>query len=1247
VSGRTLEYPEDLPVSARREEIAAAIREHQVVVVCGETGSGKTTQLPKICLQLGRGVEGRIGHTQPRRLAARSVAERIATEIGTELGGAVGWQVRFNQETSDATAVKLMTDGILLAETEHDPDLLAYDTIIIDEAHERSLNIDFLLGYLRRLLPRRPDLKVVVTSATIDAERFSRHFDDCPVVEVSGRLHPVEIRWRPIETEGGDADEHSLRHGIESALEELLALEDPGDILVFLPGEREIREAIEHVGGLHGDRLELLPLYARLSSEEQRRIFRSGERRRIVFATNVAETSVTVPGIRGVIDCGLARISRYSARSRVQRLPVEQVSRASATQRAGRCGRVGPGVCIRLYDETTFEESEPFTQPEILRSNLASVILRMLSLRLGAIDSFPFLERPSGRLIEEGWSTLYELGAVDRNRELTEVGRQLARLPIDPRIGRMLVTSVEERCLPEMLVIAGILSTQDPRLRPFGNEQAADFAHTPWRDPKSDFVGFLMMWHDVREQLAEHGSSATRRWCRERWLSWIRVREWIDTWRQLRELCSEVLGINTPAEVRRRPREGGWGALHRSVLSGLVSNLGRLDEDLAYETSGGGTYAVHPSSGLLNRKAPWLVAAEVVETTRRYGRICAKMRGDWVERVAPHLIRSEYEEPHYLPDSGQVAAWERVHYGSLVVIPRRRVPYGPIDRVVARDVFIHEALVQEQLRTRAPFLARNIELRRRIEAMEEKGRRRDLLVSMESRFAFYDRRVPTRIHNAPDFERWRARADRETPGLLEMTESDLMRSGRHDIDRDAFPDRLPHGSDGLRLLYHHEPGADLDGVAVEVPLAGLGQLDTAALDWLVPGLLVEKVEVLLRSLPKQVRTRFSPIRETAEGAVETLPFGRGDLLSSLSEHLTRLGGLAVARTDFDLDRVPLHLRMRVIVRDDAGEEVGAGRDAAELKRTLSEASATAFRSRLDEHASGLQCTGRRGFPDGELPVQVELPSRYGALMAHPALVDEGGTVGVRLLESRTRAIRMHALGVRRALVEPTGNALAGHLDWLLEGRELALAFAPLGDAATFRDQLDLLVVDAVFLADRPEPEGIRSQTALLARLEEGFPELSSRTERVVETLETALALRNGILSGLDRPMPEAWAGTVEDIRNETIRLLPRHFAHLGWLRVRETPRRLDALRRRLVRLGEKGPVRDERDRAELAPWVERLEQARAGCSERPAFKSYELAVDELRIHLAAPMLAAAGAGSRKRLLAAWERVEASEPEPQV
>ncbi|MEC8735305.1 MAG: ATP-dependent RNA helicase HrpA, partial [Planctomycetota bacterium] len=847
-----LAYPPELPVSAHAAALREAIREHQVLVVCGETGSGKTTQLPKLCLQAGRGLDGLIGHTQPRRVAAQSVAERIAEETGGKPGGLVGWQVRFQKTQDRGTRIKVMTDGILLAETQDDPDLDRYDTLIIDEAHERSLNIDFLLGYLRRLTRRRADLRVVITSATIDAQRFSEHFGNCPVFEVSGRAHPVEVAYRPPAELGFPDADVTSGPVLEAAIRELEPWPGLQDVLVFLPGEREIQDALEHLQGALGESWECLPLYARLPGPQQRRIFAPGERRRVILATNVAETSLTVPRITAVLDTGLARVSRFSARARIQRLPVEQVSRASARQRAGRCGRIAPGRCLRLYPESVFEESPAYTQPELLRSNLAGVVLRMLALGLGPVEEFPFLDPPSPRRVDEGWATLQERGAVDRTRALTDVGRRLARLPVDPRLGRMLVESIDERVLPEVLVIASALSTQDPRVRPPGLESAADLAHAVWFDQKSDFAGLLRIWFDHQERHRADGASAARRWCGERFLSPVRMREWFEVHRQLRETVREVFEVRVPDVRGPGMADGRWGAIHRSILAGLVSNLGRRTEERTYELVNGAEFRVHPGSGLARGDAPWVVVAEITETTRRYGRVAAKVRGDWVERVAPHLVRREYEDPHYLEDSGQVAAFERVHFGQLVVVPRRRVPFGPIDPVVARDVFIQEALVEEKLRGRAAFLARNIQLRRRIEALEERGRRHDLLAPSEQRFQFYDQRVPAEVHSAPSFERWRASVERRDPTCLVMTEADLMRDPGRGVDAEQFPDTLDPDGAGLRLDYRHAPGGQGDGVTVEVDLPALVQLDVARLHWLVPGLLAEKVEVLVRSLPKRV-----------------------------------------------------------------------------------------------------------------------------------------------------------------------------------------------------------------------------------------------------------------------------------------------------------------------------------------------------------------------------------------------------------
>ncbi|MAJ46567.1 MAG: ATP-dependent RNA helicase HrpA [Planctomycetes bacterium TMED75] len=1241
-SAMRLDYPEELPVSGHREELLEVIRTHQVVVVCGETGSGKTTQLPKICLEAGRGIDGLIGHTQPRRVAAQSVAERLAEETGTELGGLVGWQVRFQKKQCAATCVKVMTDGILLAETPDDPSLDRYDTLIIDEAHERSLNIDFLLGYLRRLLSRRPDLTLIITSATIDAERFSAHFDDCPVVEVSGRSHPVEVEYHPpaaLEL----ADEGPVSGAvIEAAIRQLETWDGLQDVLVFLPGEREIRDAITHLEGAIGSRWDCMPLYARLPGAQQRKIFQPGARRRVILATNVAETSLTVPRVTAVIDSGLARISRFSARARLQRLPVEQIAQASARQRAGRCGRIAPGRCIRLYEEAAFEEAPSFTQPEILRSNLASVILRMLGLGLGAIEKFPFLDRPSPRLVEEGWATLHELGAVDRDRVLTEIGQRLVQLPVDPRIGRMLVASIEERVLSQVLVIASALSIQDPRLRPPGHESEADLAQAAWRDEKSDFMGLLRLWIAHQEVHRSEGASAARRWCQSRWLSPARMREWFDVHRQLRETVQEVFEVRARTLKDSSLGEGGWGAMHRAILSGLVSSIGRRNDDRSYDTVRGGQFQIHPASGLVRSEAPWIVVAELLETTRRYGRMAAKIRGDWVERVAPHLVRAEYEEPHYLVESGQVAAYERIHFGQLVVVPRRRVPFGPIDPVVARDIFIQEALVEEKLRTRASFLSHNIGLRRRIEQLEEKGRRHDLLAPSEHRFAFYDRRLPAEIHSAPSFERWRSSVEQRTPSLLMMSDSDLLDSSGQGVDSALYPDTLdPEGAD-LRLDYRHRPGEDADGVSLEISLAALGQLDVDRIEWMVPGLLEEKVEVLIRSLPKRVRTRFTPIAETARAACEVIDFGVGDLFEMLAAHLSRIAGFTVLVSEFDRERIPEHLAMTVVVTDEVGQEVARGRDPRTLLRHLQPQVDAAFDQQVEGLAEGLWVPGADVLPEVPLPESILVPGVTGRLVGWVALVHELNGMYLQLLSEQGVARQCHHHALTRALVARCGSSMSGHLDWLLEGRGLDLLQAGLGRQGTVRDEIETLLVEAAFLRS-VDSWSLRSQSQLEQCLESGFGGISEHAEQVVDAVESILVRASALRIRLEGPHPSSWAPVLDSMHRTLTSLVPASLSTAGWQRVSRAPRLLDVLARRLDRLAEKGVTRELRDLEQLAPWQQRLSQAHRGVPNPEPLQLFEQLLEDFGAHQVAPALAPAGSGSVRRLCAAWNALCAEVP----
>ena len=1278
--GRPLEvtYPAELPVSLAREEIATAIRDHQVVVVCGETGSGKTTQLPKICLELGRGVDGLIGHTQPRRVAARSVAARIAEELETPLGEGVGYAVRFNDRTRPGTRVKLMTDGILLAETQRDRDLVAYDTLIIDEAHERSLNIDFLLGYLKRLLSRRPDLKVIITSATIDPERFSRHFGNAPIVQVGGRMHPVEIRHRPIATDGGDQDvDEATVTGVLDAITEIdasgLGETSPSgrpDILVFLPGEREINDVAAAIERTKPASTEVLPLYARLSNDRQDRVFKPGPDRRIVLATNVAETSLTVPRIRGVIDVGTARISRYSPRSRVQRLPVEPVAQSSANQRSGRCGRVASGVCIRLYDEAEFAKRPEFTQPEILRSNLASVILQMASLGLGGPDAFPFLERPSAKLIRDGYETLREIGAVDRAGELTTIGRRLAEMPVDPRIGRIVLASIDEGCLPEIVVIAAALSVQDPKNRPAGSEGIADLAHAPFRDPGSDFLSFVRLWRAWRRAREEKGSSAIRSWCRRNHLSYLRMIEWEDVHRQLEEIAGRCLeggkrksdrasnGAPDRKGPGRRVRlpevrdDPPTGAVHRSILAGLVSNIGHRTEEGDYRGIAGATFSIFPGSVLRRQDAPWIVAAEIVETSRRWARTVARIRGDWVERVAPHLVRRNHFEPHFDPDTGFVAAYENVSFGDLDVVERRTVPYAPIDVTGAREVFIQQALVSERLAGDAPFLARNRELFERLDRLGDRGRELGPIAEDEERFAFYDARLPAEIHNAAALTAWRRKAERRNPGILVMREQDLVTDVRAGIDETEYPDRLRMGGMDIRLRYRHEPGVEDDGVTAMIPIELLGRLEAARFEWLVPGLLVDKIEALIRSLPRRVRTRFMPIRETAIGAAEHLPFAESSLLEALAGYLGAVGGATVRIGDYRLDMLEAHHFMRFELTDVDGRLLSKTRNFATLVSTHRDQARVAFETSMaslesgdDEAARLAAIRDRRDWDFGEMPETVEVDRGDHRLVAYPALADEGRSVRIRVTDDAVTAAAMHLGGVRRLLALQVADALRHHFEHLPGLDRLAMLHAPLGSGDGFTADLgDLAVAVAMERGGGAAAAArTRDRFAFLELDETVRRDLWPSLERACDLAEPILLARQSTLESLDRPTPAAWRGVAEDERAHLDRLVGAGFlGRVPPARLAEIPRYLEAGRRRLDRLRGDGIERDRGRREELEGWIRLWEGRRRQLDGLgrvdPKVDEFGWLLEDYRVSLFAQELRGNAKASPAILKAAWRSI---------
>jgi ATP-dependent helicase HrpA len=1218
-------YPDDLPVVARRDDIARAIAAHPVVIVCGETGSGKTTQLPKICLELKRGVAGLIGHTQPRRIAARSVAARIAHELKNPLGHAVGYKVRFSDRVSPDTYIKLMTDGILLAETQGDRWLRQYDTLIIDEAHERSLNIDFLLGYLKRVLPQRPDLKLVVTSATIDAERFSTHFGGAPVIEVSGRTWPVDIRYRPPERRKGDDEDLEPTQAILDAVDEL-AREGPGDVLVFLPGEREIRETAEALRKHHPGGAEILPLFARLSFEEQERVFRpSGATRRIVLATNVAETSLTVPGIRYVVDPGLARVNRYSWRNKVELLQVEKISRASADQRAGRCGRVAAGVAIRLYDADDYEARPRYTDPEILRSSLAAVILRMKSLKIGDVEDFPFLEAPSPRQIADGYQLLAELGAVDDSRSLTPVGAQLARFPIDPRIARMILAARRENCLHEVLIIAAALSIQDPRERPFERAQAADDAHRAFHDERSDFIAFLKLWQFFDEALRHRKSNRKLAgMLHEHFLSQRRMREWRDVHAQLAALTGE-LGL------RANEQPAAYEQIHRALLAGLLGNIGaKGDEPGEYNGARGITFYMHPGSGLRKKQPKWVVAAELTETARLYARCVAAVEPEWIERAAGHLVKRAYLEPRWEKTRAQVVAWEQVSLYGLVVIPRRKVHYGPVDPKLSRELFIREALMAGEFDCRGEFLEHNRELRREIEELEHKARRQDVLVDEERMFTFYDERVPAHVVNGAGFERWRKDAEANTPRLLFMSRDDLMRHEAGHVTGTLYPEALDAGGTTLELAYRFDPGHPLDGVTAIVPLHLLNQLAAARFDWLVPGLLREKVNALIRGLPKQLRRVFVPLPDSVTEALVALegePRER-PLDEALAGVLSRLRRVEVAAEALAEVELPDHLRMNFRVVDENGAEVATGRDLAQLKRELGAQAQESFAPESAWERAGLQA-----WDDIELPESVEFHRGRERLTGYPALVDEGDD-GVRLtlLETPEKAAAATRAGVNRLVRLELKEQMKALERAVANSRELPLLYAAYGDGDALREEVLAAAVDRAVWADEAP---IRNRRDFDARLKQVRARLQVVGQEYVRLLTQILTEAQAVRKALGGATLKAWKHAGPDLARQVEALVYRGFlARTPYAALASLPRYLKAMQRRVEKLPNWGE-RDARWTAEIqrltAAWQERRERFRKAGRSDLRLDDFRWMLEELRVSLFAQELKTPYPVSVKRL----------------
>jgi ATP-dependent helicase HrpA len=1288
-------FPEELPVSGKRDDIAKAIQAHQVIIVCGETGSGKTTQLPKICLELGRGAGGLIGHTQPRRIAASSTAKRIAQELGSPLGEHVGFKVRFTDTLTKGAWIKLMTDGILLAETQTDPLLKQYDTIIIDEAHERSLNIDFLLGYLKQILPKRPDLKVIITSATIDADRFARHFGTeqkpAPVIEVSGRLYPVEVRYRPVEpfekNKSGAAPtmaqkekgQRDLMDAVADAVDECCRI-GSGDVLVFLPGEREIRDAAETLRKHHPPHVEILPLFARLSAQEQERVFKISNARRIVLATNVAETSLTVPGIRYVVDAGLARVKRYSYRNKVEQLQIEPVAQSAANQRAGRCGRVAAGVCIRLYDEQDYQLRAKFTEPEILRSSLASVILRMKSLHLTDVETFPFIEPPLGRAIADGYQLLQELGAVDDTNQLTPLGNKLAKLPLDPRVGRMILAALDNVCLTEVLIIASALSVQDPRDRPLEAQGAADSAHKQFADEKSEFQSYLKIWKWFEEAI-EHKKSNKQLndSCRSVFLSQLRLREW-------RDVHSQLLTIVREQGWRLNEAPATYEQLHTALLTGLLGNVGfKAEDEPHYLGARGIKFHIWPGSTLAKKAGKWVMAAELVDTTRLYARCIAQIQPEWLERVGGHLLKKSYGEPRWEKRTAQVSAYERATLYGLVVYSQRRINYGVINPQDAREIFIRDALVGGEFETRAPFFAHNQKLIREIENLEHKSRRLDVLVDEELIAAFYDKLLPADICNGIAFEKWYKDASTKNPKLLYLNREDLMRHEAAGVTTDLFPKVMAIAGVEMGLSYHFEPGSMRDGVTLTVPLYALNQVSPSRCEWLVPGMLKEKVHLLLKSLPQKLRRHCVPLPDYAAKFCDRIheknAFGKGELLDAIIADIREEITIMPKTTDFKLETLPAHHFMNFKVIDEHGRQLEMGRNLAGLQAEFGGQARESFQKLAEktviapsEHS--LPFKGRAGvgmgvssgskethpppnlplerggvaaaaqpsahqnlttWSFGELPELLEIQQGKQTLLGFPALVDKITHCDLEVFDDPTEAARIHRTGLRRLMSLQLKEQLK-YLEKNIPGlQQMGMQFMALGSQEELRDQIIGAGLERACLQE-PLP---KNAAEFNQRRDEGKSRLNLLVNEIARLAGQILAEYYTLpkkLQGI-----KAHAQAAADIQSQLEALIGKRFiAETDYANLTHYPRYLKAINVRLEKL-RADPTRDARLMAEwmqvAQPWQRAQKDKHGGRNGDPKMAEFRWLLEELRVSLFAQELRTPMPVSVKRLQKVWESMQ--------
>lgn len=1236
----SLTYDESLPINTKREEIQEAIKKHQVVVVCGETGSGKSTQLPKICLAAGRGRSGTIGHTQPRRIAARSVAARVAEELKSSVGEAVGFKIRFTDSTSPQTYIKLMTDGILLAETQSDRFLEQYDTIIVDEAHERSLNIDFLLGYLKRTLLRRKDLRVIITSATIDAERFAEFFDikekPAPIIEVSGRTYPVEVRYRP-PIDDDDSDDVDWQRAVANACQEL-AEEGTGDILVFMPTERDIRETAKVLGGREfaGDyqnrKTEIVQLFGRLSEKEQNRVFAPHDHRRIVIATNVAESSLTVPGIISVVDPGTARISRFSATSQVQRLPIEPISQASANQRKGRCGRVAPGVCVRLYSEEDFNSRDEYTQPEIQRTNLANVILQMKALKLGKLEDFPFLDPPTPSAIRTGLKTLFELGAVDEEENLTPIGRKMGNLPVDPRIAKMILAAEDEQCVEEVLIITSALELRDPRDRPLDKQKAADEAHEKFQHETSDFLSYLKLWDFYSDLEKKLSHSKLRKACAQNFLSPNRMREWKDLHRQLRQMARD-------SKIQFTDRRNNEDAIHRAILGGLLHNVAMKGEGHEYTGSGGQKLFLWPGSIAFSNKPKWIMAAELVETSKRYARCVAPVQPGWIERIAEHVVKRNYSEPHWHDKSAGIMAWEKVLLFGLPIVPRRRTRYGKIDPVHCREQFIRQGLVEGKYQSPGEFAKHNEQLKNELEAWQAKLRSGQHFAGEEIQVDFFESRVPAEVTDGPRFEKWRKKVEPKHPRLLYLTKADLLIDEENAPQKSDFPDHLKIGTMEVNVEYNLEPGTEEDGVTITVPPEGLNQLSVDNLAWLVPGLLEEKIAALIKSLPKAQRILFVPAPETAKEVVKRLSFGQGHLLEQLSSQLRDLSGEYIPIENFDVERLPSHLRMNVRVVDHHGKQIASGRDLSQLRQLIRTRASKVVQRNKDDR---WQQDGLTSWSFETLPSRVELERGGITVIAYPMLVDQTNSIGLRLSESQQDAHAKTKRALVRLFVIQEKKRLDEQVRHFPRLNQLQLQMSALPDGKHFPGYLKWMIAQAALWKENAVP---RSEAEWKQKIDFARNQLSVVVQEVTTFMQPLLEEYHSVRRLLEKKPPPALSPLVQELQDQFAELVAPGFLAqppIGW--VAQYPRYLEAMQVRWEKATTGNFAKDRKQQQRIAPYWNRWKHACNQLGEEarlhPHLIQFRFLIEEFRVSLFAQQLGTAMTVSEKRLDEVWQQIVA-------